>query len=301
VAREQQDAYLDAELAPDFARARREDLRNANAERREYLLREYPELDEEVAQQVILLCQGKKELDKGDLANAIRVLTEATRAKSGRFEYLVYHTLGLVHEKLLRDANELGKDARGQVCPYSAKNTDFLAAVAMFRKAISLNGHFAPPYYDLAFLCEGAGCYEEAVEACNSLILLAPRSARAYCLRANAQTDLGKGNLALNDFRESVRLNPIDPETYVQMGQAYRDFAEYERAVESYQKAVALNFPYPWGIHQSIGSCYESLGRDEKAIASYEEAMRAPGYPQDWAPGLRQKIARCRERLAQKR
>jgi type IV pilus assembly protein PilF len=65
---------------------------------------------------------------------------------------------------------------------------------------------------------------------------------------------------------------------YYNMGWAYYNTGELEKAVESYSKAVAANKSYAQAWY-SMGLAYEKMNKSKDAVHSYEKAAAAfPGY-----------------------
>ena len=50
-------------------------------------------------------------------------------------------------------------------------------------------------------------------------------------------------------------LNPTDAEGHIQLGNAYRELGEYEKAIESFQNAIALDDEHPHA-YNNLGLVY---------------------------------------------
>jgi protein O-mannosyl-transferase len=82
-----------------------------------------------------------------------------------------------------------------------------------------------------------------------------------------------------NDWRDPVRfyeknisLGGKSARVYTNLGMGYSDQKQYERAIDSYNKAIELEreiFP-PW---YNLGNVYRDLGDFEKAIENYEKSI----------------------------
>jgi tetratricopeptide (TPR) repeat protein len=69
---------------------------------------------------------------------------------------------------------------------------------------------------------------------------------------------------------------------YNNLGMAYADLGDHQKAITFYQKAIALADVYPQ-THHNLGNSLEALGRVNEATASYERALEinprfAPAY-----------------------
>lgn len=66
------------------------------------------------------------------------------------------------------------------------------------------------------------------------------------------------------------------------MGWSYYNMGDYQKALESYNKAVGANPSYARAWY-SMGLAYEKLGKTKEAVQSYEKAVAAaPGYLDAW-------------------
>ena len=69
-------------------------------------------------------------------------------------------------------------------------------------------------------------------------------------------------------FKEAIRINPIQPFLYVDLGRTYFHLRQYEDAIRMHNKAFELmeKFPFPrWAAHLHIAMVYSELGRAKEA------------------------------------
>ena len=64
-------------------------------------------------------------------------------------------------------------------------------------------------------------------------------------MRANLDLERGYPESAVMDLEESLRLNPEDAETTVQLGDVYLSLRDKEKALRAYERAVSLGIPRP--------------------------------------------------------
>jgi tetratricopeptide (TPR) repeat protein len=110
-----------------------------------------------------------------------------------------------------------------------------------------------------------------------------PRNDHAYFGRHFVWMDLGEPQRALDDLNKVIELAP-EPVAFVMRGEVYRFLGEYEKAVEDYARAEALD-PGEW---QDNGFCllyqadaHAHLGNEAAALACCARL------PDDfWAPGV---------------
>jgi tetratricopeptide repeat protein 21B len=76
-------------------------------------------------------------------------------------------------------------------------------------------------------------------------------------------------------YQELVDLHP-DPQTFMMLGEAYMQIQEPERAVESYERALRAS-PRDVSLQQKIGQALVMTHDYQKAVDYYEAAVRADG------------------------
>ena len=79
----------------------------------------------------------------------------------------------------------------------------------------------------------------------------------------------------LTAFLGNLRANPNAPdydEAYANQGQTFKDKAQYERAIEDYDKAINLNPQLP-SIYSLRAFAYLSLGEYQNALADLNQAI----------------------------
>jgi len=54
---------------------------------------------------------------------------------------------------------------------------------------------------------------------------------------------------ALEDYDEAIRLDPNDPDVYINRGNILSGMGEYERAAENYTEAIRINPNYSEAYH----------------------------------------------------
>lgn len=79
-------------------------------------------------------------------------------------------------------------------------------------------------------------------------------------------------------YEKNISLGGSSARVFTNLGMAYADEGQPEKAIENYQKAIELNeklFP-PWF---NLGNAYKELKQTKKSIANYEKAMElSPNY-----------------------
>ena len=130
--------------------------------------------------------------------------------------------------------------------------TDKDAAIADYKKALSIQGSFAPLRRDLGLLYFQQQNYAEAAE---------------HLAKA---AELGVNDAPLYNF----------------LGIAYGHTNRLAKAVESYEKAIRVD-PKLAEAHLNLGFAYQKLGQSRAAQKEYAEACRLQGNFCQLAPGAR--------------
>ena len=88
-----------------------------------------------------------------------------------------------------------------------------------------------------------------------------------------AYGDAGQYEKAIASYKEAIRINPDDADAHYNLGFVYGDAGQHEKAIASYKEAIRIN-PDDADAHYNLGLAYRKLGQYEKAIASYKESIR---------------------------
>ncbi|UPA22531.1 tetratricopeptide repeat protein [Candidatus Peribacteria bacterium] len=93
----------------------------------------------------------------------------------------------------------------------------------------------------------------------------------AYNNLCNADRIVGNLELAIDECEKSVAIKP-HPKTYANLGAAYRKQKNYTRALEAYEKGIALD-PQSAYPHFGLGIVYAEQGRYDEAEIEYLKAI----------------------------
>ena len=92
--------------------------------------------------------------------------------------------------------------------------------------------------------------------------------------------NLGKYRLSREHFERSLALRPQAPETWNNLGTLDLLEGKWDKAIEWFQKAADdLTYQTPQYAYNNMGLAYFNKGAVEKAVSSYEEALKlSPSY-----------------------
>ena len=97
-------------------------------------------------------------------------------------------------------------------------------------------------------------------------------SALAYNNRGCAYMDLGKNNLALQDFNQAIRLDPREAKSYYNKGNLYKKIGLLKKALGNYNQAVSIEPGYLF-VYNNRGGVYSRLGNYRAAILDFDRAI----------------------------
>jgi tetratricopeptide (TPR) repeat protein len=125
-------------------------------------------------------------------------------------------------------------------------------------------------------------CYEnygasETIQACSAVIARGLVSkedlATAFRNRANAYDDQGEFDRAIDDYDHAIAINPEDADSYNDRGTAYREKGQYGRAIEDYDRAISRS---PDNAMALSNRCFAKavVGQLEQALVDCNVSFR---------------------------
>ena len=131
---------------------------------------------------------------------------------------------------------------------------DMDEAITNYHKAILLDPAYATAYNDLGVSYETLGQLERAKQAYTQCLEINPR-------HASASANLARLSEREGNFSEVGRLTNELAETYYDLGVAYTELRAYSKAIDAYEKSVALN-PASGQAYAHLGLLYKQVRHD---------------------------------------
>ena len=117
------------------------------------------------------------------------------------------------------------------------------------------------------------GIWKNSVDFWSYVIKAEPeRVPLAYNNRGLAFKDMGSYERAVEDYDKAIALKPSFYQAFANRGIAFKNMGRYERAVEDYDKAIALNPLYVLA-YNNRGIAFKNMGRYERAVEDYDKAI----------------------------
>ena len=143
--------------------------------------------------------------------------------------------------------------------------------------ALASNPDFPPALAQLADLRRDAGDLGEAIRLYKEAIALDDSSPGLYLGLGNCLERAGKVGEAEAAFKHVLALQPDSFEAYYDLGVTASLQGHSDDSIKSYEKALSLDAKNPLAAAalNNLGSVYLDRGEKDKAIASWQQAVKA--------------------------
>ena len=128
-------------------------------------------------------------------------------------------------------------------------------------------------------LCNGADrtSPQPQIDGCTALIDSGDEAPRvlaiAYNNRGNAHTERGEYDRAIQDYDQSVKIDPTYAKAFNNRGVAYKKKREYDRAIRDFDEAIKLDPSYA-SAFADRAQTLQTMGEYGRAARDYDEAIR---------------------------
>ena len=135
----------------------------------------------------------------------------------------------------------------------------------------------AAPQFDIvARLTEAEDYYQKqrydlCIDACRQVVQWQPKAGRAYLLWGKALTAQADYTRAQQFYQQAIALQPTDPEAYIEIGNLYSQQQQWQEAITHYQTALQQQ-PTATGYRQ-LARAYHALGEVELAQLNLYQAL----------------------------
>jgi tetratricopeptide (TPR) repeat protein len=98
-------------------------------------------------------------------------------------------------------------------------------------------------------------------------------TAQTYYNQGQEYSKKKSWNLAIQAYREAVRLDAKFAEAWNNLGFCYRKVNQYDKALDAYKQALDLKPDYP-NAHEYLARTYLAMGNKDGALREYEILRR---------------------------
>ncbi len=226
------------------------------------------------------LLKAVGQIESRKYGDAIATLEQIETSVPTALKHTWYLLLGAAHYELGTKSAlaRVGRASHAEMVAAFRDSTHGELALKSLTKAIRLDPASASTIELLYRYHYFLNQWPEAFLDADALVKLVPHCATAYYDRGFCYYKLNRYDFALADLRESIRLNPLDPQTHYEIACVLKELHEHEKAIDSFNTALFLKHNADFACHFGIGKVYQDEGKYKQAIRAYEKA-RAHGMP----------------------
>jgi len=154
---------------------------------------------------------------------------------------------------------------------------NFDKAISLYRQSLEEKKHKAPEMAEIHFKIGRAtdqlGKYDLAVDEYRTAVELKPDELKYYMAMADDLDRLGMYEEEVSVLRNVLILDKNNPHAEAMLGTSYAKLGQYMNALEEFKSALQHN-PRDAQNYNNLGMVYDSLGDTEKAINFMEEGLK---------------------------
>jgi len=158
---------------------------------------------------------------------------------------------------------------------YAIQLKDYAGAIELYKNASDDVPGFAPFYCVLGDIYLSTGYFEDAITEYKMAIWLDSFNIAAYRHLCRAYEEQGDYNKAIETYNKLIAMAPNLPDLYSNLANIYYIKGEFDLAISNYQTAITLNPNRAWTsvIAQTLGFVYQENKDDpDSAISAYQTA-----------------------------
>jgi protein O-GlcNAc transferase len=227
---------------------------------------------------------GVVKLAKGDPNEAVRLLTDAVKARPRSHEAAL--NLGLALHSLGNNEGALAQYDRAlalrPTLPEALNNRGSALralgrleeALESYEQALAQRLDYADAFNNRGAVLLDLGRNEEALTSCQQALAAKPDFAAAHFNRGNALARLSRHQRALSSYDEVLKLEPGHAAALANKSAIFTLLNRYEEALAAAKAAIALD-PGQVDALVNCGVAAQHLGRPAEALAAYDLALAA--------------------------
>ena len=148
-------------------------------------------------------------------------------------------------------------------------------AAALYRQALKLRPAFATAHVGLARVLMDLNDTENALSEIDVARRIRPDYPEASAVEGRIYREVAQTDEAIGSFNRSIREgHGFQPEAHVGLGRVYEDKGQYDLAAREYQIAINQLSDTEPVIYQLLGAAYEKTGQTKEAVAAYENYLK---------------------------
>jgi tetratricopeptide (TPR) repeat protein len=152
---------------------------------------------------------------------------------------------------------------------------DFSKAERYLNKVVSFKPDELEVYNLLASIFTYQRNYSAAVSTYKKIIELNPNSDAAHYGLGEVHLKMMNWKEAIPALEKAFELNADNKEAILLTGNAYNELRDFVKAAEWYEKYIGMNPEDPTEAYSQLGQAYFEAGNFEKAAPAFKEALKA--------------------------
>lgn len=154
---------------------------------------------------------------------------------------------------------------------YGIQNkSDF--AIENYKKAISINSHYAEPHNNLGVIYFNQKKFDQAIEEYKKAIVIDPNSAESYFNLGKVYYSANQIALAIESYQKAIELDPNFAEPHNNLGIIYTTAKKLDLAESEFNKAITAKKDYA-EPYFNLAILYKSRGQDSLANEKLQKGL----------------------------
>src|ERR1051325_1139277 len=148
-------------------------------------------------------------------------------------------------------------------------------AAELYRQALKIRLAFPAAHVGLARVLLELNNTDSALQEIDAARRTRPAYPEASAVEGRIYRETGQTDEAIGAFNRAIReAHGFQPEAHVGIGRVYEDKGQYDLAAREFKIATDQLFDTEPIIYQMLGAAFEKTGKNQEAIAAYENYLR---------------------------
>ena len=211
----------------------------------------------------------------GDFKASLSFFKTALAVKSTKAQFWISYIDALIHLKKIGDAKAIFAEAKQKGITGKAF-TELEQRLYKAQQDVGSGSKNQDPPRDKLqnlFNLYTHGKLQKALDDSKELLHEFPNSAILYYINGTVNVGLQLFNEGMNSFKKALKIKPDYVEVYNNMGIAFKDQGDQEKAIKSFKQVIKIN-PNFYEAYNNMGIALKDQGDQEKAMKSFKQAIK---------------------------
>ena len=188
-----------------------------------------------------------------------------------------YYQAGLYDDAIVQfnhiiSLNQADFNAKNSLGLVYLRQGETSKAYTSFYQAHEISNSAIEPIYNLGRVCAASNDTKQALEYFNTAIELDPHHISSYIEAINLLLKTHNINEAFSLCSAALSANPNDFGLLICLGNIHKEKRDFASAANSYKNSIKLNKINP-GAYENLGHALAELGNKKEAMAAYQRAL----------------------------